>query len=173
MHLASNSGHSSVGRDYVQGFGFAYIFESHATIRKLVLSHLRQGGAATLRPVNRAVRAAINLQVSSIKCDVQTPRFESELAVVFPAATKLCVRSATFVEPDACVLLEHILATSPVLLAKLQALELSLGTIDSCEDITPAVSDFLCRCDHAVKSRASLPTMRHALMHVSRILSFV
>jgi hypothetical protein len=157
MHLADSSALSPVGRDCDQCI--AYILGTHATIRHLVLSHLEKVDTETLRGINRAMRAAVNQSVTTIQCGIQAPRCETELAMTFPAATKLRVSMLQLgcsTELDACVVLEYVMATSPALLTKVLAVSLGLGIIRSCEDITPTVANFLSRCGSNGKARGPM-----------------
>jgi hypothetical protein len=144
---------------------FEYTFSAHATIRQLVLGHLTKEEADALRQVSRGVRTAVNDTVVTVVIEPNAPRSDTDLAQVFPEANMLRVmmqrRSAladllhydvqqlVTEEDSACTLLEHISATSPALLTKLQALTLTLGTIPSVNQIAAAVAGFLSRCDHA------------------------
>jgi hypothetical protein len=132
---------------------FAHVFGSHATIRQLVLSHLTKEDADAVRQVSRDARAAVNDNVKTVKCHLDAPRSRTELAAVFPQANRLhvVVQTASYddddgddddgdddddqdSEEDVCDLLESILATSPALVTKLQALKLSLGYIGFDDD---------------------------------------
>jgi hypothetical protein len=165
MQLAGRSAGPLVGLGDVHSF--SSICETHATVRQLILSHLERGQTKALRGVNQAMRAIMNENTSTIECHLHAPRFETELATVFPAATKfqVCMHSDSIPELDACVLLEYIPSTSPVLLTKLLALSLSLGTIDEGKDITPAIAGLFSRCDHASPSGGAVPSTCRSPAH--------
>jgi hypothetical protein len=147
MYVAGSSAPPAAGRD--AGQGFACIFGSHATVRQLITSHLKKKEKNYLRGVSSVTRAAVNQNVNTVQCAEHNPRFDKELAKVFPAATNLCVSmnhaGGLAKGLDASVLLEYIVGTSPALVTKLQMFSLSLGTIGSFEDVTPAVAGFLAR----------------------------
>jgi hypothetical protein len=126
---------------------FERIFATHGTIRQLVLGHATKEEADVLRQVSRAVRSAVNHNVSTVKCELAAPRFETELAAVFPDATRLRVQmeADSFTDVDVCFLLEYILATTPMLVSKLQGVTLTLGAISAFEEVTGAVQGFLSR----------------------------
>jgi hypothetical protein len=152
-----NSAQPAVGRDAMQPL--EAMFAEHAAVRQLIMSHLgcRSLNAHALRQVSRAIRVAVNHDVSTVACDLTAPRFEADVVTVFPAATKLRISGPDRygaeisgpdrygAELDVCILLEYILATSPALVTKLVALTLSLGVICSFKDVAPAVADFLSR----------------------------
>jgi hypothetical protein len=127
---------------------FERIFATHATIRQLVLGHLTKEEGGIVRQVSRAVRAAVNHNVSTVDCELAAPRFETELAEVFPAANRLRVvmQADCFTDDDVCFLLEYILATTPALLSKLHGVTLILGAISAFEAVAGAVAEFLSRC---------------------------
>jgi hypothetical protein len=155
---------------------FTHALGAHATIRQLVLGHLDKEEADTLRQVSQATRSAVNRNVTTIVCDMQAPRFETELATVFPAADKLHVvlmRELPLTDMHLCIFLEYISATSPALLTKLQALTLDLG-MKSCDEIRAAVARFLSRCGVVSTSkRDSRTSMSSCTQLMLRIIHYV
>jgi hypothetical protein len=155
---------------------FEYLIGAHATIRQLVLSHSTKAQGDALRQVSRGLRAAVNTNVETVILELNAPRCDTELAEVFPEANRLRVvipnpgdRTSgpgrrhvglpqLTSELSVSALLEHVWATSPALVTKVQALTLSLGTISSVDDITAAVADFLSRCGKARSKRADRST---------------
>jgi hypothetical protein len=139
---------------------FEYLFCAPATIRQLVLGHLTKEAVDALRQVSRDVRAAVNENVVTVSIELNGPRSNTDLAEVFPGASRLrvtirpweeyCVAQHVLTKEAAvCTLLERIvLATSPALVTKLQGLTLSLGNIHFVDAIAAAVAGFLSRCDH-------------------------
>jgi hypothetical protein len=127
----------------------ADVFGRHATIRQLILGYLDKEEADTLRQVSRAVRVAVNHNVTTVRCGLDTPPFEVDLATAFPGADKLRIfmRHGSLAEIDTCVLLEYISAASPAFVSNLRVLTLSLGKLVSYEEVTQAIATFLSRCE--------------------------
>jgi hypothetical protein len=151
MHLVNSSYAQPPPMGGEPGQSFEAVVGAHATIRQLIMSHLKEDKSThALRRVSRAMRAAVDDTITTVACDLDGPRFETEMATVFPAASKLCVSwpddTEDPEEPQVFyILLEHIMATSPALVTKLLALRLSLGTFEADGDITNAVARFLSR----------------------------
>jgi hypothetical protein len=92
---------------------------THPDVIKHVATHLPGGGAAHLRGASRCVRDALNRTVTTVRW---TPggRFGGvEMAAVFPGACRL---HASLLHSD----VDDIVASSPVLLQKIQHLELKM-----------------------------------------------
>jgi hypothetical protein len=135
---------------------FEHIFSAPTPIARIILSRLTKEDADALRQVSRDVRPAVNSNVSTVVCWSNGPRCDTELAVVFPQANTLRIRTDAWSwshptpELDICALLEHILATSPALVTNLQALDVQLGCVRSDhmdDDIEASAAGFLSRCD--------------------------
>jgi hypothetical protein len=164
----------------------AYILTAIPNIRHLLLSCLAKVDVDALRQISRDVRAAVNDNVSTVKVQLDPPRCHHELAAVFPYANRLHISlyeginwcdaadEWDFDERDPWESLVDTLATSPALLANLQALKLDLGDERGVDGTVPgrSVARFLTRCGQVrrmVRSAGGGPVYPLCLVDVSQL----
>jgi hypothetical protein len=102
---------------------FENVAATHPDVMKHVTAHLsKDGGAAHLRGASRGVRQALNRTVTTVRWTQRAPFGGVEMATVFREAHRLHVSSVAQIDDD-------ISASSPLLLAKIQHLQLHISDV--------------------------------------------
>jgi hypothetical protein len=124
---------------------------AYGAVFKLVLAYLNRDEASSLRRVNRAMRRAVNRAVTTLMYNPHSPILQFDLALAFPEASRLCV-SWTAQAPsaatadDADAVLTGIMDSSPLLLRKIQSLEMQLTGMPSSTSLARSMAEFLSTC---------------------------
>jgi hypothetical protein len=144
--LARRVDRQRAGSNEADGTGqyFIDVATNHGVFQ-LITKHMPPGGGATLRQTNRDLRAAVNSCVSTVACDLSAPRFDRELAGVFPEATTLRLsleHSKGLAAADVWLFFDHILETTPALVERMETITINLGSNTDCEG---AATRFLSR----------------------------
>jgi hypothetical protein len=112
-----------------------HLAATHAAVFKLVVGHLDTRTARALRGVNRAMRLAVNSAVTTVVCKYDAP-FDRrlDLGLVFTDASCLVVdlqppHPSKLTAADTAIFLNHVSKWSPVLLAKIQSLRMTIHSM--------------------------------------------
>jgi hypothetical protein len=122
---------------------FEHLAATDVNVLKNVLTHLPWDGAALLRGVSRGMRVAVNRTVTAVQCSPAQLLQDVELAAVFRDANRLFLRCQD--STTVAAFLERVLASLPVLLQKIQYLELSLVSLPHNLDDVASIARVLCR----------------------------
>jgi hypothetical protein len=161
IHKHSFPARMPAGNSADGGAGVLQLLEhvgtTHPEVLKLIILNMSEDGAACLRLVNRGMRRTINRTVTALEVKMAATLPRSDLAASFPDADRLRVMlfsDARSENPNSrntgsattATFLRRIWSSSPMLVAKLDTLEICLPPTLRPNSIAGVVAECLVRC---------------------------